>query len=1192
MNRFRCCFLPARRASAPVPSARSGHVTRGVRLLLLLAALAAAPAGPVQAAWEPEGVDLARPRLLFRAGDLAEIRARLDRDPYRTLFLRLMARADEAASVPLDDPSLDAHRRKARAAKNLAFAYALDRTVVGNAIVPFPSAAAREAVGDRVRDLLANLYPRSRMAVPPPLGDWDRDISSSEELLQYATAYDTLLGAGYDLGADREVVVERLTDLAAELYLNYIEPETGLPFLIFHGAEAHQNNHRAKVGAALVAAGVALAEETPPPGDPRGLREPTNWVEYGLDQMDLVVRHVLTAGDGAYAEGLHYQAFAAQNLHPLLRAWDRLVDGRTWHARGLELPSLWRHPLFRRSQRFALDFTLPNGALAPFDDASVDGSYPFGTAPRPEDPAWAAAFAWRWARAPWTWEASGNVDLAADAIVNHVDDVVPAPPPGSPSAFYLEGGAAALRSDWSEDGVVSVVLGEYDTASEFGRDRQGLGVGPQSHEHAEPGSFTLHAFGERLLLDPGMVEFSIANPLQMAPAHNTILVNGAGPGSFLLATVQWIGSPDRPPIDGQGVLHEPLDGDALDAVSVVTRYGLPDVAGTEIRRRFHFPDHRYLVVADRVDSQLAEPELTWLLHGHGGASSGGSFEPTAVGGRWSRPGARVDTGVAVAGHEPQLDTATAEHEAPGRARREHVVLRAHVQAESARALHVLYPTPASSAPPVLRRLDLPGAAALALEDAEEDRLAAVAFREPAAGPLALPAGGTGLAPAETDGTLLGVDGRADGSLRVAWAEDATRLRYDGALRLGGVTPGTLVVAPETGRLHVVADNADAVVEVPALPFEPVAADGACALHQRGERVFVELGRERRFTLRAAGAGSRPAADPGADRRVAVGSVVELDGTASCDADGGTPSALSPEWELVSAPPGSDWVLEDAASFRPRLLADRPGPFRVRLVVRDASGQASRPVEVRILAGETCADGFDDDFDARIDGDDPDCDGADSAPLPPTAAGDAYTVDADAPFEPAPDAGVLANDSDPEGEPVGAVLEQPPAHGELLLLADGHFFYEPVPDFAGRDRFTYRARDAGGLESAPVVVELEVVARDSVSLFLWRDGATWQARGPLDGGVGLARDRHGRLRRVRAEGRVGEKEASLALDFRRLLPGLFWGGFELRDPGLAAGRAEGFGLALVTPQGADRAQGWMLSLARPPFLFAFDVHDRP
>ena len=56
-----------------------------------------------------------------------------------------------------------------------------------------------------------------------------------------------------------------------------------------------------------------------------------------------------------------------------------------------------------------------------------------------------------------------------------------------------------------------------------------------------------------------------------------------------------------------------------------------------------------------------------------------------------------------------------------------------------------------------------------------------------------------------------------------------------------------------------------------------------------------------------------------------------------------------------------------------LRADRPGPYRVRLVVTDPQGRASSPDEVLVKAGPRCADGIDDDVDGLIDTDDPDCD---------------------------------------------------------------------------------------------------------------------------------------------------------------------------------------------------------------------------
>ena len=319
------------------------------------------------------------------------IQGRLDREPYVTLMREVVRRGRDADAVALDDHAIGSERIKARAAKSLAFLYAIDRTVAGGRVRPFATAEDRAAVGRRAHDLLAVMYTRSRLAVPPPLGGWDRDISTSEELLQYATAYDTLLGAGYDFGPDAAAIEQRIADLASEVYDNYVHPETAQDYALLH-----QNNHRSKTGAALVIAAVAVAEYDPPPdGDPRQVRDPAQWLAYGLDQADIMMRYVLVTGDGAYAEGPFYFRYNSQNLLPFWRAWDGLVDGASWPVDGIEVPSFWRHPLLARSLRWALDMTLPDGSLAPVDDGNPYRCYYFGAAPSGD-----AAAAWRWANCP------------------------------------------------------------------------------------------------------------------------------------------------------------------------------------------------------------------------------------------------------------------------------------------------------------------------------------------------------------------------------------------------------------------------------------------------------------------------------------------------------------------------------------------------------------------------------------------------------------------------------------------------------------------------------------------------------------------------------------------------------------------------------------------------------------------------
>ena len=56
-------------------------------------------------------------------------------------------------------------------------------------------------------------------------------------------------------------------------------------------------------------------------------------------------------------------------------------------------------------------------------------------------------------------------------------------------------------------------------------------------------------------------------------------------------------------------------------------------------------------------------------------------------------------------------------------------------------------------------------------------------------------------------------------------------------------------------------------------------------------------------------------------------------------------------------------------------------------------------------------------------------------------------------------GILANDTDPNGDALTAVLVTNPSHGTLTLNANGSFTYTPTAGYTGPDSFVYRARDA-------------------------------------------------------------------------------------------------------------------------------------
>ena len=89
---------------------------------------------------------------------------------------------------------------------------------------------------------------------------------------------------------------------------------------------------------------------------------------------------------------------------------------------------------------------------------------------------------------------------------------------------------------------------------------------------------------------------------------------------------------------------------------------------------------------------------------------------------------------------------------------------------------------------------------------------------------------------------------------------------------------------------------------------------------------------------------------------------------------------------------------------------------------------------------------------------------------PVALNDTYSMADEAALVVYAAEGVLANDSDVDGDALSASVESGPANGSLALNADGSFTYTPVGGFAGDDFFTYRASDGhGGQDDATVVI---------------------------------------------------------------------------------------------------------------------------
>src|SRR5213079_3128924 len=92
---------------------------------------------------------------------------------------------------------------------------------------------------------------------------------------------------------------------------------------------------------------------------------------------------------------------------------------------------------------------------------------------------------------------------------------------------------------------------------------------------------------------------------------------------------------------------------------------------------------------------------------------------------------------------------------------------------------------------------------------------------------------------------------------------------------------------------------------------------------------------------------------------------------------------------------------------------------------------------------------------------------------PVAVNDSYTTAEDTLLTVIA-AGVLANDSDIDGDALSAILVSQPTHGVLTLNTNGGFNYLPATNYVGSDSFTYQADD-GSLNSGIATVSIIVTA---------------------------------------------------------------------------------------------------------------------
>ena len=189
----------------------------------------------------------------------------------------------------------------------------------------------------------------------------------------------------------------------------------------------------------------------------------------------------------------------------------------------------------------------------------------------------------------------------------------------------------------------------------------------------------------------------------------------------------------------------------------------------------------------------------------------------------------------------------------------------------------------------------------------------------------------------------------------------------------------------------------------------------------------------------------PLADAGMNVSVAVGALVQLDGSGSSDPDVYPNTNLTYLWTLMT-PVGSSAVLSDPTIVNPEFTADVEGAYVAELIVDDGMASSS-------LASVTVTAGIIQNT-APVATDD----GAS------TTRGTPVTID------------LLVNDVDPDGSlnPSSVIITNNPTRGgSVVNHNNGTVTYTPHRGFRGTDIFTYIVSDDVGAQSNEATVRVNV-----------------------------------------------------------------------------------------------------------------------
>jgi hypothetical protein len=583
------------------------------------------------------------PFIVYTPGERATIAARLSREPYESWFGRVTQEADRILELNVSWNETTVPKEiQGYYAKLLAFAHVFSAPDAPN---------AREYGDEAVRAL--NGIPGSSYS-----NFFSSDLAISEAVLFWAAAYDMLAGAGFDFVVDgtyhessiREKFQNIRDYMARDWDENLFPPKPSIQknFLSCAYIDVENtDNHHVKLYSALTVLSLVIA-------DRGGFEEDFNRAQ---TRLRATLDNMTVAG-GGWAEGPNYLLYSAHDYIPAITALKNKGI--------LDYSSL---PELVQTHLMLPQMMMPDGRMPPIDDNEAVNFYMAGIMhSQHPDQAEHDMLLWMWDKGG----RSIQIPFLPDYLAQFDDSTPeyngPAALGWNPTGFFPESGFATFRNSWDTDGTYMLLLSEHGDARIKG----------QAHEHPDPNSIILNAFGEMLLLDSGYGGWAEHDKTRFAENHNIILVDGEGPEAASKSFF-W---------DANGVdanLQKYFASQQIDFAISETMY-----ENTLFQRHIVFPNHRYFFVYDTMTSN-SERTFTLLLHGNGGGTSGGTISTIDQGAVWERENAALRS-YTVGSADLEFSTSDMHHAVYNREPMlTHSVLHVSQHGSDARYLTLLFP---------------------------------------------------------------------------------------------------------------------------------------------------------------------------------------------------------------------------------------------------------------------------------------------------------------------------------------------------------------------------------------------------------------------------------------------------------------------------------------------------------------------